>query len=128
MHTFGNPFGILLDALFVQKYFCSSKRVFLERVFCGVLFALSFYVIFNSFLAPWNHENSNSSGEGHGNQEIVNLQRANEFITSDEGLNSKLDLSFLLRLHAIVTEGDKNANPGNLRTKQVVFGGKHITC
>ena len=39
--------------------------------------------------------------EGKGNQEIINLQRANDFITSEEAQDSELTLDFILRLHAI---------------------------
>ena len=63
--------------------------------------------------------------EGKGNQEIINLQRANDFITSEEAQDSELTLDFILRLHAIVTEGNLAADPGNLRTIPVDFGGIH---
>ncbi|URQ67068.1 Fic family protein [SAR86 cluster bacterium] len=63
--------------------------------------------------------------EGKGNQEIINLQKANDFITSDEAQNSELTLEFILRLHGIVTEGNQSADPGNLRNIPVDFGGIH---
>ena len=63
--------------------------------------------------------------EGKGNQEIINLQKANDFITSDEAQNSELSLEFILRLHGIVTEGNQSADPGNLRNIPVDFGGIH---
>ena len=63
--------------------------------------------------------------EGRGNQEIINLQKANDFITSEEAQNSELSLDFILRLHAIVTEGNPGADPGRLREIPVDFGGIH---
>ena len=62
--------------------------------------------------------------EEMGAQEIVNLQRANNFITTTESVNSSFTPDFLRNVHQIVTDGDLKAKPGSWRAKSVTFGGR----
>tara|TARA_B100001564_G_scaffold264743_1_gene226317 strand:- start:3309 stop:4808 length:1500 start_codon:yes stop_codon:yes gene_type:complete len=61
--------------------------------------------------------------EEMGAQDIINLQRANDFITTQESIKSSFTPNFLRNVHQIVTDGDPNANPGSWRTKPVTHGG-----
>ena len=61
--------------------------------------------------------------EGKGNNEIVNLQRANDFITSEEALDSELSPEFIKKIHSLVMQNDSKANPGSFRDVPVEIEG-----
>ena len=55
--------------------------------------------------------------EGKDNQEIVNLQDANDFICSEEGINSKLSVDFIKKIHYLVTKDPKVRDPGRFKDR-----------
>jgi len=59
--------------------------------------------------------------EGKDNQEIVNLQDANDFICSEEGTNSKLSVDFIKKIHYLVTKDTKVRDPGRFKDRQNEF-------
>ena len=66
---FWAPSGYTFGQLFLSKTVILQKNAFLKRVFCGLLFWLSFGTIFDGFSTPWNHDNTNSIREWHQNQQ-----------------------------------------------------------
>ena len=50
--------------------------------------------------------------EGKDNQAIINLQRANNFICSEEAVKSPLTIDFIKKIHLLVTQDTGIKNPG----------------
>jgi Fic family protein len=59
--------------------------------------------------------------EGKGNQEIINLQDANEFICSDYATSSPLSNSFIQKLHFEVTKDSGVRGAGNFKDRPNEF-------
>ena len=58
---------------------------------------------------------------GRQNQEIVNLQDANDFITSEEGVNSELSVDFIKKIHYLITKHTKVRDPGSFKDRPNEF-------
>ena len=59
--------------------------------------------------------------EGKGNQDIVNLQDANEFICSDDNLRRELSSSFIKQVHYLVSKDSKVRGPGEFKDRPNEF-------
>lgn len=55
--------------------------------------------------------------EGKDAQAIINLQEANNFICSDEAINSPLTTEFIKKVHFLVTNNTGVKNPGEFKTE-----------
>jgi len=55
--------------------------------------------------------------EGKDNQAIINLQRANNFICSEEAVKSPLTIDFIKKIHLLVTQDTGIKNPGEFKTE-----------
>jgi len=66
--------------------------------------------------------------EGKGNQEIVNLQDANDLICSKESISLDLSQSFIKQVHYELTKNTKVENPGSFKTKPNQFREDLVTA
>ena len=59
--------------------------------------------------------------EGKGNQDIVNLQEANDFICAEDNLKRELSADFIKQVHYLVSKDSKVRNPGEFKDRPNEF-------